>query len=241
MDNFTIIMPIYNEESLTLETINMLEEYLYDLTKRRKLFFEVVFVDNASTDNTYEVTSNYLAKKQSSFFKVTRTSKRGLGLAIKEGIKTARHGFTLIYAVDLPFGLEIIEKSAQLVDDSTFIIGSKAHPESKIKRSWKRTFLSKLLFLFNLFFFKLTVRDPTGSLCFDNRNIKDKIDIIKSEGPFFSIELIMYFQGVDFKFLELPIIFKETRPSKIKVIKDGTVLLKEMIIFAKDYLFNSKN
>ncbi len=66
---FSIIIPTYNRGFLLPNTINSVLDQTY-------FFFEVIIVDDGSTDNTSELVKPYLADKRISYFKI-KNSERG--------------------------------------------------------------------------------------------------------------------------------------------------------------------
>jgi len=81
----SVIIPIRNEEKNILNLINDLECQKLDKSK-----FEVIIVDDNSTDNTYNLVKEYV--KQFNNFKIIENGKlrNGKKVAIEQGIKLAK-------------------------------------------------------------------------------------------------------------------------------------------------------
>lgn len=81
----SIIIPFYNEEkniSLVLDTYANIETSIH---------FELICVNNGSTDNSAKVFENFLKKKQYKFAKVITVKKNiGYGYGIMSGIRQAK-------------------------------------------------------------------------------------------------------------------------------------------------------
>ena len=46
--NFSVVVPVFNEEDIVLQSAAQ----IYDICKRKKLDFELIFVENGSKDKT---------------------------------------------------------------------------------------------------------------------------------------------------------------------------------------------
>ena len=77
--SLSIIIPVYNESSqipITIKKLSVLKDKLNE--------FEIIFIDNLSSDDTLKKLKFYTKKK--SYFKIYKSKKRGLGSAISTGI-----------------------------------------------------------------------------------------------------------------------------------------------------------
>ena len=79
--NFSIVIPIYNEEEILEESTNA----IYSICKRMGIDFEIIFSENGSTDNTKKIASEFTAKY--SEIKIISNPEPNYGNALKELIK----------------------------------------------------------------------------------------------------------------------------------------------------------
>lgn len=85
--NFSIVIPIYNEE---LNILSLFNEILY-LKDLNKYSFEVVFVNDSSIDNSLKVL-NKIQKENPSIVKILSNQKNlGQSFSILHGIKVAKY------------------------------------------------------------------------------------------------------------------------------------------------------
>ncbi|HHD92645.1 MAG TPA: glycosyltransferase [Candidatus Portnoybacteria bacterium] len=75
---FSIIIPAHNEEKIIGETLMHLKNLNYPKNK-----YEVVIVENGSTDKTYEISKSFESKN----FKVVHSNQKGVSMARNLGIK----------------------------------------------------------------------------------------------------------------------------------------------------------
>ncbi|HID93040.1 MAG TPA: glycosyltransferase family 2 protein, partial [bacterium (Candidatus Stahlbacteria)] len=101
----SIIIPAYNEE----ENIPILMEKLNEMIKRDGSAFEVILVDDGSSDNTYNKAIKYQAKYD--FLKVIRHKKtKGITDALLSGFNVAGGQIFVFFPADLQYMPEDIPK-----------------------------------------------------------------------------------------------------------------------------------
>ncbi len=95
--NLSIIIPLYNEEKLVLTVINNLLELKYpDFLEK----YEIIIVDDCSSDNSYESVNNFIKDKDNCrLFK--HEINQGKGAAVKTGISKANGEVFLVQDSDL--------------------------------------------------------------------------------------------------------------------------------------------
>ena len=77
--SLSIIIPVHNESSQILTTLKSLIKIKGKVNK-----FEIIIIDDFSTDNTKNVIKKFSSKKK--FIKIFNNKKKGLGSAISFGI-----------------------------------------------------------------------------------------------------------------------------------------------------------
>jgi len=110
-DAVSIIIPAYNEEHrivLTLET-------LVRWCEPRFSGFEVICVDDGSTDRTWELIRNLEADGHLRCFRLDRN--RGKGYAVAFGMRRARGGVRFFTDADLPYSPEAFIASMEAFHD----------------------------------------------------------------------------------------------------------------------------
>jgi len=137
----SLILPVHNEEQMLLASVTLLEQHLGTLLPGTG-DFEIILVCNGCTDKS-EVVAQELVRRYSPRVHALSFERRGLGVAMREGMAAARHEFLMFYAIDLPFGLSIIDDSlaAAREEPQRLVIGSKGHPNSRLTRSSGRSWI----------------------------------------------------------------------------------------------------
>ena len=130
----SIIIPVRNEKFLIKKIVDQLQN------KLKILSYEIIFIDDFSTDNTTEVINEVIKTKPQ--VRICNNKKKGLGGAITEGINNATGEVICIMMSDLSDGIDDLEKYYNIIKGenidavfgSRFIKGSKIidYPKKKI-------------------------------------------------------------------------------------------------------------
>ncbi len=103
IEGLSILIPVYNE----VGNINNSLEKLLDVMKNFKNNFEVLIINDGSTDGTEAVIKNYLSEidiSHSHFLKniniISHDENRGYGAALKTGIKESKYNYFAITDAD---------------------------------------------------------------------------------------------------------------------------------------------
>ena len=147
----SIIIPARNESQVILFTIKKI------VKKFKKFNYEIIVINDFSTDNTASVTKELIKNKPQ--FNIYDNKKKGLGGAITEGINKATGEVICIMMSDLSDSIDDLEKyystikneNIDAVFGSRFIKGSRIVDYPKKKLILNRIFniITKLLFISN--------------------------------------------------------------------------------------------
>lgn len=229
-----MIVPVYNEAE-------QLERGLATIvTGLAERFapgdFEVVVVENGSTDGTKELCARldrareHLTKVQFVFCRA-----KGLGLAYKKGIDCAKFNDVLLSAIDLPFGFSDVDQLVALKPLPDSIFFSKAHKASVTNRQQSRKVASYVLNTLLRLMFAVKLGDTQGSIYLNRLRTRRVVDYADAPDLFFTAQLGIYATRSGLTLKELPIVMPDsgiTRKSKFHPVQDGirtlTTLLSEL-------------
>jgi glycosyltransferase involved in cell wall biosynthesis len=216
----SLILPVHSEQDQLVSALDVLIPCLESLRPGILSDFEVLLVDNGSTDATVAVAQSQIDKRLA--VRLLRVESRGLGRAIREGIRQARFDLAMFYSIDLPFGVDVVRQSLEaLTAETGMVIGSKGHPDSRITRPLARRCVSAVLRVLLRFLFGIGVRDTQGSQLFRTAPVRSRLDRIDSPGAFFQVQLILAVKRAGLGVVEIPVRFVDRRPSRMKVVTDG--------------------
>jgi len=187
----SIIIPFHNEE----KSLPILINRLIDCTSKLKEDWEVVFVDDGSTD---AYASEF--KVQSSKFKVIKHRKRlGKGEALKTGINNSK-GETIVFMdADLQDDAKDIPRLIKKINEGYDFVNG-------IRTERKGNFLIRIYSTIATFFLKLFLRSPYTDINCGFKVFKRKVlsNFIFYGNNFRFFPLAAYYQG--FKVTEISVI-----------------------------------
>ena len=94
--NYSLIIPIYNEEKTLKELLNQLEKYIHKI--------EIIIINDGSTDKT-----KYILDQQDKFKIINNPYNRGKGYSLIAGIKLAANENIILMDGDLEIDISCIE------------------------------------------------------------------------------------------------------------------------------------
>jgi glycosyltransferase involved in cell wall biosynthesis len=163
----TIIIPCYNE-------VKTIEIIVNKILKLNKYEFEIIIVDDYSTDGTREILKDKLSNKVSLI--IYNEKNYGKGYCIKKGIERSNGNIILIQDADLEYDPQdypklinpIINNYADVVYGSRFVGGD----EKRVLFFW-HTVANKILTLTSNIFSNLNLTDmECGYKCFRSEVLK---------------------------------------------------------------------
>jgi glycosyltransferase involved in cell wall biosynthesis len=117
----TVVIPVYNEEAAILHTI----DEMFSALKKNRYVFEVVVVNDGSTDGTFELLRQLSStarsgKKNASLHVIHHPHNMGYGAAIKTGLKHAKYEYCAIIDADLTYAPDEMVNLFQILRNRNF-------------------------------------------------------------------------------------------------------------------------
>ena len=214
MMKLDIIIPVYNEDENIVRILKALEDEVV-------CNFRVLICYDSESDKTlkYVKNRNVINKE----ILLIRNPKQGPNSAIIEGINSSIAEIILIYMADdfenvklINNMINLIERGNELVMPSRFITGGKMLGANKIKKMI--TIIGSYL-IYHLA--RIPFKDSTNAFKMFSASLKDKIKLDSTTGFTFALELTTKSYLSNFKIIEIPCIWIETknRKSNFKVYK----------------------
>jgi dolichyl-phosphate beta-glucosyltransferase len=211
----SIIIPAYNEEFRISETIFS----VFNFVESQDFTFEVIVVDDGSTDRTLQVLQNLqsiLPKLQI----ISYFPNRGKGFAVKSGMLLAKGEFKLFMDADhsvkienLNLFLEQVNKGNDIVVGSIYLKNSRVKDKSGVGR---RTLGHVSNFLIQLLARPAICDTQRGFKLFTaaaSEQIFNKLSILRFG---FDIEIFVLARLLGLKVKELPVLWSNSKESKVK-------------------------
>lgn len=215
--SLSLLVPAYNEEKLLTEAI----EYYYHYLKKQKNLssFEIIICVNGSTDNTGSV-AKQLAKKHSEI-KYLITNQKGVGIALKLGIKKAAKDIIAYMPGDGEFKAEFLGDALNAMDKNTMIIGSRRLGGEYKGKPLFRKFLSYGLNALTSIFLSKKVAESFSVKMYDANWAKKTAGKLKEKGFASQIELVYFALTDKLSIKEVPtgvLHKKDISQSSVKII-----------------------
>lgn len=226
MTGFSLIIPVYNEAPILEANASGLDRYLSSI---KDLDYEIILACNGCVDASVDIAGRLEGENP----RIRRLiiEGRGLGTAIKEAAQAARGEMLMFYAIDLPFGVDVIGESikASLAKGRAVVIGSKGHRDSVVERALARTLFSGVISFLNNLLFGLGVKDTQGSILFFKEPIKRYGKYMDNPGAFFQAQILIYSRKCGFELVEIPVRLKEEmRKTRFSLAGDGWRYMKAL-------------
>lgn len=221
----SIVIPCFNEEKVISQNI----QKIYNFFEDKRYVFEIVVINNASTDNTLKV---LIESDKNYKIKILNEDRKGKGNAIKLGLLNSKYNNILILDADLSTDINEL-KDEWLKLKNTLLIGSRALGEEidtpKIRRL-SGLFLNKIIRLF----FDIQFRDTQCGFKFiAYENISSLANDLSIEGFMYDLDLITLCKKLSIDVKEIPIKYIFNKNSSVSLITDPLVMLFEMLQIRK--------
>lgn len=147
----SIVIPVFNEEEVLAQSVEKLSDWL----SHRPTAFEVMVVDNGSTDQT----KNIALKLESTYpwFRYLSVPENSVGKAFAKGVREAKYPYVISLDADLSIDLIFIQYAESLLKYSAMVVGSKSLGQQK--RSFIRVLGSQFYLFVTQALFQMSITD----------------------------------------------------------------------------------
>ncbi len=215
--DISIIIPAYNEEKRIKKTLKTIIAYL----EKEKYTYEIIVVNDGSTDKTKEVVASFQNKK----IKILNNyCNEGKGYSVKQGFISATKQWILFTDADLSTPIEELETCFRYAENADVIIGSRNLPMSQItvKQPLLRSRLGKLFPFFVRLLLLPEIQDSQCGFKLFRQNVAKKIaEKQLLYGFCFDAEQLFLAKKSGFIIQEVPITWSNDERSKINIVSDS--------------------
>jgi glycosyltransferase involved in cell wall biosynthesis len=187
--NLSIIIPLYNEERLITVVLDELRKVVYPSFVQH---VEIIIVDDASSDRSYQVVQEYITH-HSNIFLYKHEVNQGKGAAVKTGISKSKNDSILIQDADLELSPTDIPSMLEAMHQLNvpFINGSRYLPGVlRTQAAFKRYFANKLFTLITSILIDVHLTDMACGYKLISRELFDKLTLRENRFGF-EAELII--------------------------------------------------
>ena len=235
--DLSIVIPMFNEAENVKNTLSRVEESLSTF----KGNYEIVAVNDGSTDNTFEILKE-IAEKNKRIKVVSYPKNMGRGMALRRGFKESQGEIVVSIDADLSYDpkyildlIEALEKNSYI----DFVLASPYMPGGGAKdvpslRLWISKLGNKIL----RFAMPNRIHTSTGIFRAYRRKVLDSMEL-ESDGKEIHLEILSKALALGFRVKEVPAVLtgRKRGASKFKFRKTAishlvfSVFEKPMIIF----------
>jgi len=218
----SIIIPVYNEVQRLPRCVDRLSTWL----RMNNVAYEIIAVDNGSTDGTL-ATCEELSRHYPHFF-FDAFNVRGKGLAVRHGMLTASGDYRYMCDVDLSTPAYELERFISLARTSDVVIGSRLDP-SRVTLTNKRRIVSMAFHALT----SLLVPDIEDTQCgfkiFSAAAAMDIFSRIKIGGLAFDVEVLWLANRLGYDVLEMPVAWRQDADSRVNLLGDSLQMLNDVL------------
>ena len=197
--DLTIAIPVKNEK-------NNIKEIIDSVKKEINIPYEILFIDDLSDDNTYEIIKNF--QNQINEINVVKNEINGLGQSIKNAIKFSKGKYLCIMMCDGSDDLKDLNRYYTMIknDNLDAVFGSRFLKDSKISGYPKiKFFLNRIFNYFVSLIYLNRYNDYTNAFKIYKKDSLIKLEPIVSESFNVFLELPLKIINRKMKYKIIPI------------------------------------
>jgi len=218
----SIIIPAYNEEHRLPGTLEKVVSYF----KTQPYEVEILIVDNASQDRTYEVARDYAGKLSSPALPILvhREEQRGKGAAVRKGMLNSRGEYRFMCDADLSMPISEVNRFLPpLLNDFDISIASREAPGAVRYNEPAYRHLVGRIFNTMIRVLALPSLNDTqcGFKCFRGIIAEELFPQMTIRGWSFDVEILFLARRRGYRIVEVPIPWYFNPESHISVMRDS--------------------
>ena len=236
MNYTSIIIPLYNEDARI--------DYCFDtiiklLKKKEKIFKEIIFVNDGSTDKSKDKVLKFIKKVRKKNFitklkLISYLKNQGKGYALKRGVLSSKSDWILTCDLDMSVLPEqyLMWSKRKLIKDTNYAyIASRNHKKSKVKSKFLRRKLGNIFRIILFILFNIRILDTQcGFKVYHKNYAKYLFKKIKITRYAHDVEIILILKNIGIIVKELPVKWIHRPDSKINIITDSLKMLLDLFI-----------
>jgi len=228
--DLSIVIPAYNEQwRLPTTLIDVI-----DLMDTKGLIYEVIVVDDGSSDDTCEMVRKF-EKIRPQLRLISYPRNHGKGYAVRTGILNARGKRILFMDADGATSIKEIDRLMRAMDSGAEVaIGSRAKTSSEthVKTHWYRKIIGRIFnFLVNLLLIPEIADTQCGFKLFSRDAARFIFKVQRADGFSFDVELLYLAKKIGLKISEVPVNWQNVPGSKVNLLLDSTKMFLDILLY----------
>lgn len=230
----SVIIPAYNEEkNLESGSLKQVNEYL----KKQSYDYEVLIVDDGSTDKTVEIVQNQIEGFKN--FKLIKTPHGGKALTVIRGMEEAKGEISLFTDTDQSTPIKEIEKFLPKFEGGfNIVIGSRSGRKGS---TFIRKFVSLGFAVVRLVILGMPFKDTQcGFKAFDKKSRQELFPRVKERwaasstdratvNAGFDVELLFLAKKRGYKIAEVPVEWHHAPSERVHAVRDALETIRDLL------------
>jgi dolichyl-phosphate beta-glucosyltransferase len=221
----SVVIPAYNEGDRLPGTLERMLAYLAS----QSLSFEILAVDDGSTDRTAEMVKRNAACDER--IRLIREPHRGKGAAVRAGALAAAGQQILFCDADLSHPVEELTRLPALLDGAQIAIASREGQGSRrVGEPLHRHLMGRV---FNWIVRAVAVPGvqdtQCGLKCFSRRAARELFSRQTIEGFGFDVELLFLARKRGYRIVEVPVTWRHVPASRVDPVRDTLRMLSDVL------------
>ena len=230
INNFSVVVPIFNEEDIVLDSARK----IYEICKKTNIEFEIIFSENGSNDKTLDLINDYCTTKKEC--KVISSKIANYGMALKNGFEKAKNEMIISFDIDY-FSEQFLIDSISLDKKYSAITASKRLNDSEDGRKLIRRIATNFFVTLLKILFQTSMSDTHGMKAIRKVSLEKQIAKVVSTQDLFDTELLIRIERNLEEIYEVPAMVNEIRPS-VSVIYSRIPRTIKSLLKLRIQLFN---
>jgi glycosyltransferase involved in cell wall biosynthesis len=213
-----VVIPVLNEAHVLRKSVGTLLSFLRSLPYR----WQIVIVDNGSTDGTQNVAKELAAEFPE--VKLLRLLQKGRGRALRHAWLRSNADMVCYMDVDLSTKLEHIPELLNAIAHDSYDVatGSRLMRDSRTTRSLKREIISRIYnVLVKAVLFTRFSDAQCGFKALSRKAVERIVPQIKDQAWFFDTEMLVLAEKQGYRIKDLPVVWIEDDDSRVKIVQTG--------------------
>jgi len=210
----SVVMPAHNEADYVAPAVRE----VHDGLTARGLDFELLVVENGSTDATSEIAQQLTSRYPN--MRVTSLPIANYGAALREGIITSQGEFVITFDVDY-YELGFVDEALALLEagenEPVIVVASKRAPGSRDERPWPRRLVTAIFGWMLRVGFSLSASETHGMKAMRRAPVEALVRQCRFVSDLLDTELVIRAERAGFGIAELPARTEERRPSRTSI------------------------
>ena len=223
---FSIVVPVFNEQFAVAGTIVDIRDYF----EQRGESFEILLVDNASTDATRAHAQSLLDGAKVRL--LVNDANRGKGYSVRRGMLEARGEIRLHCDADCAPSLASLPKMLQLLESNDLVVGSRLAPGAQLgqRQTLPRRFVGRGFQQVCRAILSEPTRDLfCGFQLWRGEAAEDIFERLSLDGWTYDAEAISMARALGYRVTEAGIVWTDREGSRLQMARILVPVIRELL------------